>query len=75
MTTDGPQYLSLPQVTARYSCSRATVYRLIQNKQMPAPCKIGGMSRWALSDLRAWECDLPRAPLGEHTVNSRISSV
>lgn len=70
MTIDGPKYLSLPQVSARYSCSRATVYRLIQSKKMPPPCKIGGMSRWAVTDLEAWERGLPKAPLGEHTAVS-----
>ena len=73
--TNGPKYLSLPQVTARYSCSRAIVYRLIQTRKMPPPCKIGRMSRWALSDLEAWECGLAKAPFGEHTAVSRFGSV
>lgn len=73
--TNDPKYLSLPQVAARYSCSRATVYRLIQTRKMPPPSKIGRLSRWALSDLEAWECGLPKAPLGEHTAVSRFSSV
>lgn len=67
MSISESQFLSLSQVTARYSCSRATVYRLIQKNRMPAPCKIGGMSRWRMSELEAWECGLSRGTLGEHT--------
>lgn len=33
-------------------CSRATVWALVKAGKIPAPLKIGAMSRWRLSDIQ-----------------------
>jgi predicted DNA-binding transcriptional regulator AlpA len=33
-------------------CSRATVWALVKTGKIPAPVKIGSMSRWRLSDIQ-----------------------
>ena len=34
-------------------CSKATFWRRVADRTIPRPIKIGGMSRWKLSDLQA----------------------
>lgn len=35
-------------------CSKATFWRLVAKGAIPQPIKIGGMSRWKLSDMQAF---------------------
>lgn len=46
--------LPLPEVCARLGgCHRATVYRLVQDKELPPPCKLGTRSAWPESEVDA----------------------
>lgn len=38
---------------ALLGCSKATFWRLIAKGMIPPPIKIGGMSRWKVSDVQA----------------------
>ena len=39
---------------AMLGCSKATFWRLVAKGAIPPPIKIGGMSRWKLSDVQAF---------------------
>ncbi len=43
--------LSDLEVADLLSCSRATVWRRVADNTLPAPLKIGGMSRFVLSEI------------------------
>lgn len=47
------QFITLPALCARLGIHRASVYRLIKRKALPAPVKIGGASRWVESEIEA----------------------
>lgn len=53
----GEHYVDVRAVAARLSVSVATVYRMVQRGQLPAPRKTGiggsGRSRWLLSECVA----------------------
>lgn len=38
---------------ALLGCSKATFWRRVADKTFPPPIKIGGMSRWRLSEIEA----------------------
>ena len=49
-------YLSDKEVAARYSISRATVWRWVNEGHFPKPIKLGAnVTRWKESDLSQWE--------------------
>lgn len=41
------------QGAALLGCSKATFWRRVADKTLPPPIKIGGMSRWRLSEIEA----------------------
>lgn len=41
------------ETAAILGCSRATVWALVKAGKIPAPLKIGAMSRWRVSDIQA----------------------
>lgn len=44
--------LPLPEVCARLGgCHRATVYRMVQDGELPPPVKIGARSAWPESEV------------------------
>ncbi|WP_186061022.1 helix-turn-helix transcriptional regulator [Burkholderia gladioli] len=45
-------YVKLPVVRGLYGCSRATVYRWIDEGRIPAPAKIGHTVIWNVGELR-----------------------
>lgn len=46
--------LSLPAVCAKLGgCHRATVYRMVQEGELPPPVKIGARSAWPESEVDA----------------------
>lgn len=46
--------LALPEVCRELGgCHRATVYRLVQEGELPPPCKIGARSAWPESEVAA----------------------
>jgi predicted DNA-binding transcriptional regulator AlpA len=53
-------YLSLRRVAERYTMSTRKVYRLMAGNIFPKPVKIGGSSKWALSDLVRYEDELKK---------------
>lgn len=50
--------LKRDEVLDRYGFSRATLYRLINAKDFPAPMKVGSLSRWPESSLEQYEKQL-----------------
>jgi len=52
--TPPPRLLRLPEVIARVGLSRASIYRLIQQSDFPAPKRIGAASRWREDEVSAW---------------------
>jgi prophage regulatory protein len=46
--------LRLPELKARTGLSRATVYEVIARGDFPAPIKVGRISAWPESEVRAW---------------------
>ena len=50
------RFLRLPDVLARYGCSRATVYAWMARGDFPAPVKLGRrLVAWRRHDLETWE--------------------
>jgi predicted DNA-binding transcriptional regulator AlpA len=43
--------LKLPQVCDMIGRSRASIYRDVATKAFPEPLKVGGSSRWLLSEV------------------------
>ena len=51
-------YLSDKQVAARYGVHRATPWRWSKSDpSFPKPIQLGGVTRWRLSEIEAWEHD------------------
>ncbi len=49
-------FLTDRQIAERYSVSRATVWRWVKEKRLPAPARLGpATTRWRESDLKAFE--------------------
>jgi predicted DNA-binding transcriptional regulator AlpA len=56
MAESGPVYLSDAEVALRLGVSRGTVWRWRKTEpDFPRPYKLGGVTRWKLSDLQTWE--------------------
>jgi prophage regulatory protein len=51
-------YLSVDQVAQRFGVSKDTIWRWKRNGEFPKPFKLGGATRWRLSDLEEWESQL-----------------
>lgn len=45
------QYGGVKTVAKIYDCHPATVWRMVQRGQIPAPIKIGNLTRWELNEL------------------------
>lgn len=41
------------EVAAILGCSRATFWRRVNDGTIPSPVRIGGMSRWPVSEINA----------------------
>lgn len=50
-------YLSIKDLRNRYKVSHATPWRWIDSRAFPKPVKVGGCTRWKLSDVAKWEAD------------------
>ena len=52
-----PEFLTGPQVQARYQKSHVTIWRWVRDPALgfPAPIQINRLNYWRLSDLEAWE--------------------
>lgn len=46
-----PNLVTIAKVTEILQRSRASIYRDIKNNAFPKPLKIGGSSRWRLSEI------------------------
>ena len=52
MDIDGPDHLIRDSEAATLlGCSKATFWRRVADGTIPRPVKIGGMSRWPLSEI------------------------
>lgn len=51
------EFLTGPQVQARYQKSHVTIWRWVRDPALgfPAPIQINRLNYWRLSDLEAWE--------------------
>lgn len=52
---DGPRLLSGPQVQAKTSLSRCTIWRLVWRGEFPAPVQLSpGRKAWSAAAVDAW---------------------
>jgi prophage regulatory protein len=51
-------YLSVDQVAQRFGVSKDSIWRWKRNGEFPKPYKLGGSTRWRLSDIEDWESRL-----------------
>ncbi|WP_428348182.1 helix-turn-helix transcriptional regulator [Methylonatrum kenyense] len=51
-------YISNREVQQRYSISRTTLWRRVNEGKMPPPREILGLKRWSVADLEKWEKSL-----------------
>ena len=51
------EFLTGPQVQARYQKSHVTIWRWIRDPELafPAPIQINRLNYWRLAELEAWE--------------------
>ncbi|MBC8381409.1 MAG: AlpA family phage regulatory protein [SAR92 clade bacterium] len=49
------QYLSDKNLAIRYDVCRTTIWRWTRTGKFPKPVKLGGATRWRLSDIETWE--------------------
>ena len=47
------ELVSVQTLTRIYECSAATIWRGVKNGIIPAPIKVGGLTRWRMADIRA----------------------
>ena len=58
-TESSPQFLSAKETAARYGVAVSTVYRWVEEGNMPAPVKPGpGVTRWNVDTLKLWEAKM-----------------
>jgi predicted DNA-binding transcriptional regulator AlpA len=50
------------EAAALFSMGKSTFWREVKNKNVPAPVKIGGLTRWRLADLQRCAADLASQP-------------
>ncbi len=53
MTTKPRTFLNVRAIAARYGCHPSSVWRWVADGTYPKPVKIGGMTRWLLSEVEA----------------------
>jgi len=55
MTThnEGPALLDVKAVAALFQASPSTIWRRVNDKTLPPPIRIGGMTRWARDEIDA----------------------
>jgi len=53
-----PTFLTVADVAERLTVSVPTIWRWAREGAIPSPVKIGGATRWKLSDLEAFEASL-----------------
>lgn len=51
MSTDTRLLVPVSEVATMLSIGESTVWALVKNDKLPAPIKIGGATRWRVSDL------------------------
>lgn len=51
-------YLSVDQLAQRFGVSKDSIWRWKRKGDFPAPVKLGGTTRWRLSDIEEWESQL-----------------
>lgn len=62
----GPRLISGPEVQARLSVSRCTVWRMVRRGDFPAPVRVSpGRVAWSAGDVDAWIAGKIAAARGE----------
>lgn len=62
MTTEQKILVDAEQAAALFSMGKSTFWREVKNKNVPAPVKIGGLTRWRMADLQRCAADLANQP-------------
>ncbi len=58
-----PAFVGAAYVYARYGVGETTIWRWCRDGRFPAPVRTpGGVRRWRVSDLEAWERQLAEQP-------------
>jgi len=47
------------EAAAMLGMGRSTLWREVKNENVPAPVKIGGLTRWRVEDLRRFAASIP----------------
>lgn len=55
--TQTTKYGDVKVVADRYCCHPSTVWRMVKRGQLPAPVRIGNLTRWELSKLDRIEAE------------------
>lgn len=53
----GATLLDVGFISQLLGCSARHVYRLADSGKMPAPVKLGDLTRWRLDEIEAWIAD------------------
>lgn len=53
-TTCDAMLLAVEDVAGLIGCSRRHVYRMADGRQMPAPVKVGALTRWRRDEIDRW---------------------
>jgi prophage regulatory protein len=70
---EGDRYVNVSFVAERFSCSKQCIWRWVREGHMPRPIKLGcNMTRWLLSDLRAWEAQRREMGNSQDRVRGRL---
>lgn len=54
-------FLRIEQVLQLVPVGRSTLYRMVERKEFPAPCKVGSSSLWPYAEVRRWASKVKRA--------------
>lgn len=58
---NAPVLINIKQVAVTLSVNERTIYRRVKAGDMPAPVKIGHLTRWRVAELQRWcEAGCPR---------------
>ena len=64
MPFPAPRLITATDAVRMLSIGGSTFWKGVKDGRLPAPVKFGGATRWRVSDLQRWVCQLARATSG-----------
>lgn len=49
-----PELLTIRELAKTLKLSPRSIWRLVRNRQLPSPIRIGGSIRWRVADVSSW---------------------